>query len=428
MFRIKFLIILSLLLLNGMQASIIMRSGFEYAKQYYGYTNNNETVALGDIIFDKKLTLQDIYLSSKLSARGYVTLPGGSGFGVNPSEQYLAALAPTELLWNASIQEQKFFFEGGYYVSSSRLWGSELFYFGFLLPCLKKRQTLSLESVHNKITLNGSSYPTVGESTVKQFLLDAGIDFLDFFQRYVLDPKNLSYVPVQENIGFGDLQLVGLCDWGGVKKGIETLQIAIMLGIPLTKRQSYDVIWPNQLTRGAVNMQVQGLLQVTTKRWFYNPYLQCRGTLYFPFSEKRRLQKKRNDLVPGSLPKRFILNTVKPFEEYDSVVNAFADNLFEVLVEEGVGVSLLMGNFLYLDKGRLRIGILYEYMYKTPTKCKFFREEKVLHDDLYAGQIMFYAAYAPSNTVQLSIQMSEQIQGKLTGRESAFSFNIVYKI
>jgi hypothetical protein len=422
--------IVSLLLLNGMQASIVMRSGFEYAKQHYGYTVNHESVPLGDIIFDQRLTLQDVFLPAKLSRTGFVTLPGGSGFGVNSSEQYLAALAPAELLWNAAVQEQRIFFESGYYYMPAvkKRWQPELFYIGFLLPFLKKRQTLLLESIHNKITVDGTSYPVVGENTVKQFLSDAGIDFLDFFQRYVLEPKGLSYIPVQENIGFADLQLVGLADWGGIKKGIETLQIAMMIGIPLTKRQSYDVIWPNQLTRGAVTVQVQSLLQVTTKRWFYNPYLQGRASIYLPFFEKRRLREKRSDLPAGSLPKRFILNIVKPFEEYDAAVNAFADNIFDVSVEEGIGVSFLMGDFLYLDHGRLRIGILYEYTYKTPTKCRYLAREKILHDSMAAGHIMCYAAYAPSNVVQFSIQLTEQIHGKLTGRESAFSFNIVYKI
>ena len=70
---------------------IVVRTSFKNAQQYYAYSKEEMSVPLGDIIFDQKLQLKDIYLPTKLAAEGKIK-PANNGFGSQVEHYYLASL------------------------------------------------------------------------------------------------------------------------------------------------------------------------------------------------------------------------------------------------------------------------------------------------------------------------------------------------
>ncbi|MBL4588024.1 hypothetical protein JKY79_01635 [Candidatus Babeliales bacterium] len=420
--------------------TLVFRAGLESSNQFCGYDECRDIVPLGDIIFDdsckneehKSLQLKDIYLPSKVASQGKITLAGPPTiFGIKTEHYYLAALADTSLNWQASIHDQRLLLEGGCYFTQEHEWLPSLYYFGFSIPFIKKSHSLLLENLGGKIAFSAGSFVGI-ESTIQQFFSDANIDFLDFFNRYVLIPKNLTYVPHDESIGFGDLLLIGILDWGGKWNGIEALQASLRVTCPTGKRESYDQLWPNHLGHGAWALDCQFSLQIHTKEIFYNPFLHCSLKLYAPFSEERRVPQLATTFLDGTLPSRYSMHTIADFSEYDSTVNAFADSMFPMYLYRGIEFSTLIGNSLYLHKDKFKIGLFYKGCFTEAIKYrlvnKLNEEKKRISNASYSHKMMVHLSYAPSDNIQYSSYISQQVSGKLTGREFLCGLSVVFKI
>lgn len=421
-----FLAVSNLFFQNKICSQIIVKATISTEYENGGYNNQDNNVSLGEYAFGGKLKLEDIYLPSRLAKQGKLTL-AGSGFGGTPATQYLASLAHTEFTWIAKSKQNTLSLDIGHFciagVRTKALW-----FLGLTLPITQIQRQLDFQTNFGGIATDGNSF-TLLESTVKQFFIDSNIDYTDFFQRYVLSPKNITYDPVYDRLSLGDLRLTAFIDWGEHIPYFKTLQIASIFSLPTGARGSYDKLWPIHTGEGCLQIELQSSIQAYTPTPLLNPYLQLSLKAFFPFKESRRVAQVLTKLDLLTLPPRYREHIILPFNEIDSYAPVFADAIQEVTVYEGTRFQMMIGNLSSLCGGRMQWGFLYSCALQAGTTFDtiapttyfdYVKPPKRIEHKLLAN-----ISYVVSNEISAYCEITQTFAGRSVPKQTNVTLSLI---
>lgn len=376
-----------------------------------GFDNCGKRVPLASFITCREqcadpITIRDIFLLSKLSENGKLQLvdPGQTGaFGNTPQEQYLSYLAPTQLIMNARQREMgvNIGFDCRFFFGDERL--VEIIC-GINIPVKMCEHELDINLVGQNLYQGGAPQNvTLQETTVTNFFADY-TDMNSFFVRGVLEPKGLTYERIQRKRGVGDVSLHAMLDVAQYLEWSDVFQVGVSVQFPTAKKAKANTVWDIELGNGgAYGLDVFGSFVFNTKYEKLNPSLYVGAHFQFKHTvcSLRIPTIVRNDsyiqdltaaqvmedttdnddlevcLLPGSpaAAETEIPGLIAPvfreykalaFEECDSTVALFADNIVPVERKYGTQLFVGVGNYTYnLFGSCLRLGVFYDYMRKN---------------------------------------------------------------
>lgn len=319
---------------------------------YKGFDDEKNNVPLAEAAFGKPFTISDIYLASKLSNQGKLTLPGG-GFGSQANQQYLSLLATTSVNLKADEREIGINLNGVYYFDipcAPCVYGLV----GFMLPIRSRRQTIEHQLIGG--SLFEHSFSSTGqlpiENTLTQFFSDyTGVE--DFFHRCVLEPKDLTLCTKQYRTGLGDVSVLGALDLGQNWCATEALYVGFNAVFPTAKTFNGPLVGQPDLSEGGGYHLDPFINAYFMSRYsFFNPEIYAGFRISFSHKATRRVPQLKNQLNQVLLPSRFAnFQLASPFSEFDSTVAQFSDQALRVTINPGSTFILRLSNTFYCVLG-----------------------------------------------------------------------------
>ncbi len=358
-----------------------------------GFNTNKQRVPLSDLIFGSPFQIQDANLAARLAAQGALTLSTRPGmpppFGATSNEQYIALLAPTDVIVSSEFQETGLNITALYH---ARFPGTQtvLGVLGILLPIRSQLHRMNIRYENGSLFAATAPQQSVpGQSTLTQFFsYFEGID--DFFTRGVLAPKELAFTVRQRKINIGDIAALTALDVSGCSEWFDACLIGMQWVFPTGSKQDATQVWPIELGNGG-SYQFEPFINIYANvlPWI-NPVFYVGGRLSTSYTGWRRIPQLKtgvggqplaqtNVLIPPGF-QNYIITPGVDFAAFDTTVLQLADQRVSARIHPGAQMLLRVGNFFEqfliecLDLGifydvytqrKERIGVLELGIYNT---------------------------------------------------------------
>ncbi|MCB9493390.1 MAG: hypothetical protein H6679_03885 [Epsilonproteobacteria bacterium] len=322
---------------------------------------------LAECIFGKEFLLRDIFLASKLAAKGKFSLGGGTGFGNSPTEQYIYCLSPTKILIDAEQKEFIGHAHGLFYFRipyTKKLLGG----IGAQLTVKDCRRTMELRTQDGRLFCSNTF--ASGENSLSQFFSDFNMDFFDFFTRGVTNPKLLTFQPKQQKRGIGDLSIFTLVNFAPYLPNTYDCALGMNVVLPTASKKKGFKVWEITLgNRGGVEVGAFLSGSYHSSYSFFHPFFYANFSYVFPHSSMERVPEQKTDPSQVLVPPRFNMHTIASFNEFDTTVLEFADESFKTHIRNRWHTSFLIGNYWHnVFRSNITFGVSYSaYIHNQPT-------------------------------------------------------------
>jgi len=384
-----------------------------------GFDDNSQRVPLACALFGRNIRLRDIYLLSRLSDDNKVRIDNHDprveerpatareGFGSFKSDQYLALLAPAVLDTHAESREFGVHINTAYRFTlgkKERVSGVA----GLIVPIKTRLHIVDVNIMEGSLfTQAFVAFGVVRTTPLTQFSSDF-TGLLDFFQRGILAPKGLELDSRQRKTGFGDMTLFGLLDFAEFFEKLDCLQVGMNIVLPTGKSGNKNVIFPVSLGNGSVQLDFFANVLFATRARMFNPAFHLVGNIMPGYRTVQRMPKRivntarmqmetvtqqevnintslqapSPSSIPGVLvtgvdstttlarelrpPQSYDSYYVDSFDELDSLVPAFANTAFPVILNRANRILVGFGNYSYdIFNTGLQLSIFYTIMHKA---------------------------------------------------------------
>lgn len=344
-----------------------------------GYGCNGEHVSLAQTIFGAdRFSFGDIFLLSNLSAQNKITIPGDP----LTTDVLTTLLAPIELEFAAETRELVALFTASYRCSLGDTQSLDAVV-GFNAPIKTQFHILNINFDSGSLLSPFGTNLPVNKSTLAQFF-SFYQDVYDFFVASILEPKGLTYEPLQRQTGLGDVTFFGYLDGARYFNYLDALQIGATWTVPTTTADVASTLWAPDISQGGGASVGFFANAIARSPWSgINPALQVAVDISPAFYGTRRVAqlKEFNGPIDGvhnvigagnalggliqSVPPVFGDLTAQ-FSAYDSTIPAFADGAFRTRIKRAPRVLAGVGNYFYnIFKKDFILGIFYDYTHKN---------------------------------------------------------------
>lgn len=445
---------------------------FGYTCASRGFDCDSQNSSLEPVIFGQSFSLQDIYLFAKLSKENKINRDGE----LRAPERFDAPIPTqmavefggfsddlfTTLLADTQIQTDGHFYEFGVEVSTIYYFTSKHFTaaVGAILPFKTRQHELDVVFVgggglfREGPNTQGDPISTRKRDMLKDFFRDySSLD--DFFQKAVLDAKNLELRRVQRKSGVGDISLFGLIDIGQNLTYLESLQLGGTFVLPTGGKADGSIIWEPILGNGgAFQIEFFTNLLFDFQVNAFNPTARLAINLSAPFMSNQRVP---NTFTVSAADLNFVNNQVQelvqvndvlgfdfptiysgyhftqPFDaQLSSSVLYFADRAVRTKIRCGTRLLFGIGNYFYntFNLG-FRLGVFYDYMHKSKdsvcVQCAGDFEECILEkfSEQRSHTISWNLTYKLKNMIELNVGTQHIVAGKNVPRIAQVFTSIV---
>jgi hypothetical protein len=342
-----------------------------------GYGNGG-VVPLAQTIFGSdRFSFGDIFLLANLSAQNKVTISGDP----LTTDVLTTLLAPVELEFAAETRELMGLFTGSYRCSLGTTERMDMVV-GLSIPIKTQFHILNIDfDSGSLLNPTGTNLP-VNQSTLAQFFSFYG-SIYDFFVASILEPKGLTYEPLQRKTGLGDTTFFGYLDGANYFDYVDALQVGVTWTLPTTTADMESTLWPVDLSDGGGYHFGFFSNAIIHSPWAgINPAVQFSVDVSPAFVGTRRIAQLKqfngpvdgvHNVIGAGNPLGGLIQSVPPvfgdlvttFSEYDSTIPAFADAAVRTRIKRPPRILAGVGNYFYnLFKKDFRLGIFYDYTHK----------------------------------------------------------------
>lgn len=422
------------------------------ATQAYGSTGR--TKDLSALVFGTDaITVQDILLVSKL-ARASKLQAGAplNSVDLTKVNHFLSILADQAVRFDA--WENRF----GVGLNFARHYCHDDVSFGIHIPVVGKTHRLRLKNdiddAHRVQLDNVKAGHQATDATVDIAGLAAATQY-QFDQQYpgglkdlvtsIIEAKEMSFNDrTTTQVGLGDID--AYLNFVIHSRHIDRFVVGAHVIFPSAREADTDKIWGHELGNGGF-VQLGGFFSMLWEKccWF-NPYIHAKGTYGFAARVTRRVPRRlQNDVTALGLPLRtcdFVLgqnllyaNPVAAFDELDSSVKRFADNVRKIKIRPGAELLLRLGNAF---TGILGKGGAFDIHYDLKVKGRDYLGARRSEDE-FDGSILnvgswsvahiFGAQYSYQfqNMARVGGGLSYAVAGRNYPKELTFHFDLNFE-
>ncbi|MGA9530500.1 MAG: hypothetical protein WBQ73_01280 [Candidatus Babeliales bacterium] len=416
-----------------------------------GYDDKKRQCGLLSSLVGDDLRLADIFLLSKLALDKKVSIdsdgplgaerpPGATDtFGSYSDDLAVTLLAPMKLKLCGDEREKGIRLRTmkRYTISEKRGVDCVL---GIEMPVVARERHLSYSLQDGKLYIHGfaGSAVTDRSTPLTQFFSEfASID--DFFNRAVLQPKGLTFDPLQCEVGLGNSIGTVMFEFSDSMPCIDTIQLGFQLLFPASRKRRHIRLW--EVGLGEDTYRVGGFVSClfASCSRFFNPtitlaaHVACTRTRYERFSRIRSSKETAVRITSSSLLDLVVpieqLNNyyVQPFYERDSSTDLFADQRVCVDIQDGSRVLFRCDNEAILSYSRLNM--FYEFSYEAPYRIKGICEEGQsckqsslvsTAKESYVHRVGWGYSFALHGETTFKLGTTHVISGKNSGQEHEF--------
>lgn len=303
---------------------------------------------LADFDYGNPVPIKDIFLASRLASEGLITVPVGSAWGFNASQQYFAQLANAYVAIRSDYEELGFTITTAY--RTEFFWRGYPFELNFTIPVKEVRESDLIGFIGGRIL------PTqtldVPVSNWSQFATDFNTEFTDFFVRGILEQKDLTYKPIQRLFGLSDISLAANLTVDDLIPCTD-LNLSIWTSFPTAPQATQLVVNEIVLGQDGAQLATFGLAtRTTTQRSFINPTVSFAVTISSRFGAWLRASKLKDNIDEVFFPPSFTNAQLTPgssFSYFDSASSTFADQRVWTQIRYGTVVTLTVGDTFIAD-------------------------------------------------------------------------------
>lgn len=408
-----------------------------------GYGACGGRATLPNVIFgNDRFTFGDIFLLSQLSGENKVTIPGDP----LTTDVLTTLLAPIEIELDAEYRELGASFTCSYRHSLGKTERMDAV-IGVNIPVKTQFHILNINfDSGSLLSPYGSNLP-VEKSTLAQFF-SFYEDVYDFFVASILEPKGLTYEPLQRKTGIGDVAFFGYVDAANYFNYVDALQVGFNIVVPTATADVKSTLWPVDLSEGGGTQ-----ISLFTSGIFHSPWAGINPSFQFAveftpaFTGNRRIAqfKQFNGPVDGvhnvigvgnplgglkqTVPPVFG-DTVTTFGQFDSTIPAFADASVPTLVRQPPQIVAGIGNYFFnLFKKDFRLGIFYDFEYQGKQKLKVLCAQDAVFDTASLEKLTLTESHRISWRISYRFKNYIEVNGgtqHVVGGKNVIQFNQIY--
>jgi len=414
----------------------IINASFHASIESEAFDGCGNVVPLSSFLFGKNIKLKDIFLLSFLSDNrklfSYRTIAIGPRPGNSREEQYLAYLANFDIKIEAERKEKRVDVGAIYRFklsSCDRVKCS----FGFNLPIKNVSHKMNMgffATDPKSLGFNkGDLRLILNDVDFQDSFSNSFIDVKDFFDQVVLSPKSLFFREMQNKVGVGDISLFLLFDLVELFDRVNGFQIGADIVFPSGKRPCADEVWDVALGLGAFQFGLTANFLFKTSVPYFNPSAAIAGRFHFGFDELRRIPKLKGHSenrrvrvrdVDDLLAEVFDVYFLDPFEEFDSCVKHFADQVVCSETKLGNILEFSLGNYFYnVFRESFRLSFFYDFVYKGKDKVCVKCDKGTFNTELLecdtrmrTHQISWNLAYVSKKGIEVNVGSKHILGGK----------------
>lgn len=300
-----------------------------------GFDSRGKKSKLSDIYFKKDLVLKDVYLASKISEAGYLTLPPGM-FGSSPEEQYLNLLANTKLNFDLEEKHLELLIKTLYVIPTNKLIRKSEFCISIDIPIITKNRIISFSAT-------GGNLSSGNLAAFNQFFTD-NVDFSSFFKDQVLKSKEIDLKYNQTLNGLGNCVSYGYFRFGNENENFNELDIGLSIRFPSGKKSIGKTLWEiDHSEENSILLNLFGNFSFQTDYSFFNPYASLSLGYHFGYHKSQRVPSIKNE-HDVNLPPAFDGFIKRPFSSFDVTSRDFADLLSSCSISGSFTSTIVIGN------------------------------------------------------------------------------------
>lgn len=169
---------------------------------------------------------------------------------------------------------------------------------------------------------------------------------------YILEAKNMYYLPKTSITGIGDLST--FMSFHVNTKYTERLLFGLKALWPTAKDADTKKLWAPQLGQEFITLSTYASILFHHQRSYFNPHMMMEFSYSIPKNVNRRVPRKviNTNAIAGApftdpafaRSNHLALRADGTFEEWDSIVPAFADNVKHVKITQGPQLYFRLGN------------------------------------------------------------------------------------
>ncbi len=387
-----------------------------------GFNHQGKKVKLSDTVFKKGLKLKDIYLGSKISENGYITLPGGM-FGATPDQQYLSLLANTDLDFDVEEKSIGLLIKTLYAMPTNKFIKKSELCMSIDIPVVIKNRAVQLSADGGKISSGNVA-------AFNQFFTD-NRDFFGFFKDQVLKSKDITLKNNQTIGGIGNCILYGYLRFTDTDRSFHESDIGFSLQLPTGRKSTGNTLWEIDLSDDdSVLLNLFAHFSFQTNCDFVNPYCSLSLGYHFGYHKAHRVPMIKNEKMV-SLPSAFDGFTIQPFSSFDVTSKEFADKLTSCSISGNIQSTVIVGNscrYYFASEFELLTYLQFDYKRKnsfTVLNTKLSQENfntKILEDCSDTKELTFSWALRMygSSRIRLSFGSEHVLAGTNTPARALF--------
>jgi len=460
---------------------------FNYSIATSAFDNDSQSTDIATGAFGGPITLEDIYLFSRLGDQNLVgilpfdpfapgdgnTLPSGqppskerttqlvsefgttAQFGSYANDLYTTLLAPMQIDFNVRQQEAGANISAVYNFDIADCWNITAA-IGATLPVKSFMTDVDLAFENGTLFDPGAfaqGLTEVTENTLVQFYNDYQ-STEDFFIREVLEPKGIAFEGRQVEVGIGDFALFGLVDFGGMWQYTDGLQVGLTIVFPSGRQASGDVLFEPSLGGGAYRFEPFFNAIFNSPSPVFNPTINLVGSIALRHSTDKTggtrigqtvtIQDRVTvESVPDLIfPARFGIPGLSSYyvglqgtttSELNSTIPAFADSKVPASIKPGSRFQVGIGNYFFnvFDLG-FRLGLFYYFDMKFKDSVKvdpcygnFDTCTLEKYSEERRHSIGANLTYKFRNMLELNVGTQDVIGGRNTKRVNEFFASII---
>ncbi|MCX5924575.1 MAG: hypothetical protein NTZ68_04075 [Candidatus Dependentiae bacterium] len=300
-----------------------------------GFDNKNKTKDLGELLFGKNIQLQDIYLTAKLADNGYFKLPDAP-FGHEISEQFICCMAKTTM--NFSCHEKVYDFSLQYNHRFNLPKENNFINLHFILPVEYHERYIDYKILNGKI---GATTTSVNLNPVTQFFLNYN-DIDTFIEQEIFSKKNLTFDPYQYKTALGDF-IVDIY-YEKLNPHRYSFQSGLSITLPTGHKSEEKKLWEIKTTKNAIITSGYIFCAIATPMNAFNIYFNLDLAVKWANIQPMRVATKINSKSDLGIPSIYKNFTILPFDQYDTTISAFADNVICLKSNNRLEGSFAIGN------------------------------------------------------------------------------------
>jgi len=362
-----------------------------YTLEYRRFDDSGCKISSSNAMFGEGTELRDIFLISRLSDDDKLFLQQGNPpnpqIGHLREDQYLALIAPAKIGMSASRHGFDFNLSGMYRMKPFS--EKNIFWIlGVNFPIKFEVRSMDIHAYDGSLFHHGYAQNVQFRDNAMTLFFKDFSSLEDFFIRAVLGGKGFEFDPNQQKIGFGDISLFSIAEFGpyfttlgdSFCVSLDALQLGMNVAFPSGSKTTGTKFWEIEFGKGGgYQITFFGSTHFRTEANFLNPmfhagveinsnYCASGATgIRMPRTVTHTDSTTRIGEIDEIFTPVFTQYYAREFEEVDSTVAMFSDIAPDATVKVGNRFFFGVGNYFYdVFQTNLRIGVFYNYSSKRP--------------------------------------------------------------